>query len=467
MKRKEILVAYKALANPMNHGCNLVRSRKHLIPKIVVLALAVASSCFAQMDGFGGPSILSRGGAKPGQAGGQPISFNFYAGINGIYNSGSIPLSLNSDGAIQELGVYGGTVNVGLTGSHAWRRSSLGVDYRGDYRKFSRHTYADGTEQAIDLQYTLQATRRITISLSEIAGNSNFANGGFIAPTATLDPNLIGVPTNSIFDNRVSYFQSNASVSYRQSARLSYTFTGDGYTVRRASKDLVGMNGARAGAQVLYQLSRRDQIGVSYNFLHFDYPRAFGASDLHGASLQYARKLGPGLQLSLGAGAYRVETLGSEQVALSPEVAAILGQTSGVRAVYRVNYIPQFQASLNYVHRRSTFMATLAAGATPGNGVYLTSKSQNAGLGYSYSGIRKLSLSFNAGISQYSSVFQTIGIYRNYYGGANAGYILSRHLSATLQSDIRNFIVNNQSRIGTTVTIGLAWSPTEIPIPSW
>jgi hypothetical protein len=419
------------------------------------------------MGGFGGPSILSRGGAKPGQAGGQPVSFNFYAGISGSYNSGSIPLALNSDGGVQEVALYGGTVNGGLTGSHSWRNSSLGVDYRGDYRKYSRHSYADGTEQAIDLQYTLQATRRLSIQLSEIGGSSNFAYGGFISPTVALDPNLIAIPTNNIFDNRLYYFQSSAGVSYRQSARLSYNFTGDGFTVHRSSKLLVGVNGVRAGAQVLYQLTRRDQIGASYNFIHFDYPRAFGASDLHGVSLQYARKLRPGLQFLVGVGAFRSESLGSQEVALSPEVAAILGQTTGLQAVYRVNYIPQFQASLNYVHGRSSFNAAVAAGATPGNGVYLTSRSENAGLGYSYSGIRKVSLSFNAGVSQYSSVFQTLGIYRSYYGGAAANYTLSRHLSATFQSDVRSFVLNNKSRLGTTVSVGLAWSPTEIPIPSW
>jgi hypothetical protein len=467
MKRKEILLAKNTLANPVNDGSYRVRSGKLLIPKIVLLAIAVMSSCFAQIGGYGGPSILSRGGARPGQAGGQPVSFNFYAGISGSYNTGSVPLALNSDGGIQDVDLYGGTVNAGLTGSHAWRNAALGVDYRGNFRKYSRHTYADGTEQAIDLQYTIQATRRLIVHFSEIGGISNFANGGFIAPTVALDPNLIAIPTNSIFDNRLYYFQSSAGVSYRQSARMSFNFTGDGFTVHRASKLLVGVNGWRAGAQVLYQLTRRDQIGASYNFTHFAYPRAFGASDLHGATIQYARRLRPGLQLSLGVGAFRVESLGSQEVTLSPEVAAILGQTTGLQAVYRVNYIPQFQAALNYAHGRSTFSAAAGAGATPGNGVYLTSRSENAGLGYSYSGIRKVSLSFNAGVSQYSSVFQTLSIYRSYYGGAAASYTLTRHLSATLQSDVRNFTINNKSRIGTTVTIGLAWSPTEIPIPSW
>lgn len=419
------------------------------------------------MEGFGGPSILSRGGGRPGQAGGRPVSFNFYAGIFATYETGSFPLGVNADGSLRAVNLYGGTANAGLTGSHAWKRSVLAVDYRGSYRKFSRHTYTDGSEQAIDLQYEIQTSRRTLLSLSEIGGTSTVAYSGLIAPTAILNPDLLGVPTNDIFDNRVYYLQSNATFSYRQTARLQYAFSGTGFMIRRSSRDLVGANGSRAGAQVSYQLTRRDQIGVAYTFMHFDFPRAFGASDLHGVSLQYGRRLASGVQLTLSGGAYRVESLGAEQVALSPEIAAILGQTTGVQAIYRVNYIPQILASIGYARKRSNFTASLSAGASPGNGVYLTSRSETAGFGYTYLGIRKVSLGLSAGVSRYSSVFQTLGLYQSYYGGGSASYLFSRHLSAVLQADARTINISNRNRIGTTVSLGIAWSPSELPIPSW
>jgi hypothetical protein len=468
MKLKDILQAHKVLPTAAGQ-CrqDRVSSAFCIAPRMVILTILGAASCLAQVDGGGGPSILSRGGARPGQSGGKPVSFNFYAGLNGSYSTGSIPIDTGST-TVEDFNLVGASVNAGLTGSHAWKRSSIGVDYRGSYRRYGGgHSYANGTEQALDLQYTIQTGRRIIFTLSQIGGISNFANGGFITPTSILDPSLIGVPTNNIFDNRVYYLQSSVGMTYRQSSRLAFSFTGDGFSVHRASSSLVGMNGSRAGAQMTYQLTRRDQIGISYSFMHFSFPRAFGASDLHGVAANYSRKLAPGLQFTLSGGAYRVESLGAEQVTLSPEIAAILGQTTGFKAVYSITYIPQVSAGINYAHGKSTFNASLAAGATPGNGVYLTSKSESAGFGYSYSGIRKLSLSAAGGVSQFSSVFQTLSTYRSYYAAGTASYNVARHLSASFQSDLRTFTINGQNRFAQTVSIGLYWSPTEIPIPSW
>ncbi|MEO8130678.1 MAG: hypothetical protein ABI822_26500, partial [Bryobacteraceae bacterium] len=262
MKRKDILLAPRTAF------------------KAFVICIVVSASCFAQFEGGGGPSSLSRGGAKPGQAGGKPVGFNFYAGLSGNYSNGSIPID-TGNGSLDKQVLYGGSVSGGLTGTHAWRNSSIGVDYRGDYRRYSRHSYADGSEQAIDLQYTLQTSRRLLFNFTLAGGTTTNANGGFIAPTATLDPNLIGIPTSNIFDNRLYYAQTTVGVTYRQNARLSVSLSGDGFTVHRTSKSLVGVNGYRATAQVNYRWSRRDQIGIGYNFTHFSFPRAFGASDLH------------------------------------------------------------------------------------------------------------------------------------------------------------------------------------------
>jgi hypothetical protein len=171
--------------------------------------------------------------------------------------------------------------------------------------------------------------------------------------------------------------------------------------------------------------------------------------------------------LSVTGGAYRIESLGAEQVTLSPEVAEILGQTTGYKAVYRITYAPQAGVSLSYAHGRSNFNGSISAGVTPGNGVYLTSKAASVGGGYSYTGIRKVSLSATAGANQFSSVFQTLGTYRSYYGAGTVGYTLTRHISASFQTDLRTFTVNNKNRLAQSISIGIYWSPTEIPIPSW
>ena len=453
MKRKGVLLAHLSQAH-------------RIAVKAALLALFFAASSLAQFDGGGGPSILSRGGGRPGQAGGKPVSFNFYAGINGTYYNGSIPIDTGNGSAEQQV-LYGGSVSGGLTGSRSWKNASIGIDYRGDYRRYSKHSYADGSEQAIDLQYTLQATRRIIFHVTVVGGTGTNANGGLITPTAILDPNLIGVPTNNIFDNRIYYLQTSVGMTYRISSRLGFTFSGDGFTVRRSSKALIGVNGYRASAQVTYRVSRRDQFGAGYNFTHFSYPRAFGASDLHSVSGNYGRKLRPGLDIAVSGGIFRIETLGAAQVTLSPEIAEILGQSTAYQSIYRVNYVPQYSATLTYVRGRSNFTSSVGAGVTPGNGVYLTSRSLNAGVGYSYSGIRKVTLSLSAGASQFSSVFQTLQHYRNYFGGGSISYTISRHISTSLQTDLRTFTINGKNRSGYSVSLGIYWSPTEIPIPSW
>src|SRR4029079_12778389 len=103
---------------------------------------------------------------------------------------------------------------------------------------------------------------------------------------------------SNIFDNRLYYVQTTVGVTYRQNARLSYVLSGDGFTVHRTSRNLVGVNGYRATAQVNYRFTRRDHLGIGYTFTHFSYPRAFGASDLHGVSATYGRRLAPGLDVS-------------------------------------------------------------------------------------------------------------------------------------------------------------------------
>src|SRR4051812_44239253 len=167
MKQKDILQDHKALP-PQPHARRIHRLSRSiwLAARASILTVLVAGSSLAQFEGGGGPSILSRGGARPGQAGGLPISFNFYAGINGYYNAGAIPIDPGS-GSAQTLNLYGASVSGGVTGTHLWKRSSFGMDYRGSYHRYNTHPYQDGTEQAIDMQYQIQAGRRFVFRFSE------------------------------------------------------------------------------------------------------------------------------------------------------------------------------------------------------------------------------------------------------------------------------------------------------------
>src|SRR5207245_823029 len=111
----------------------------------------------------------------------------------------------------------------------------------------------------------------------------------------------------------------------------------------------------------------------AYDFTHFEFTRAFGATDIHAARLLVASRLSPSVELSLTGGASRVETLHLVQVAVDPDVAAITGQTTGINASYKVRYVPTIQARLSKKLTRSLLAFSYERAVSPGNGVYLTS----------------------------------------------------------------------------------------------
>ncbi|MBI3279701.1 MAG: hypothetical protein HYZ57_07670 [Acidobacteria bacterium] len=420
--------------------------------------------------GVGGPSILSRGGERPGERGGEPIQLSVYGAISASYDSSLIARPLvTSSTAIPKVGLYGGEAEWGALGSHRWRRSQIGLDYRGTYGRYSRRGFLDGSQQILSLAYGTQLSRRWGITLQETAGTSNRAFGGLYNP-GLVSSDLLGVPTNELFDYRFYFTQTSAYATYRRSSRVMFDFGGDYFNVKRRSA-LISVEGYRAVGQVTRVLSRRSEVGAGYVFMHFGYPRAFGASDMHGVTIVYSHQFGRRWSLNVRLGGYRVETLATRRVQLSPEVAAILGtRFGGVEASYRVNYMPQGDLTLTYRLRRSlTATLSYSRGVSPGNGVYLTSAHETAGGGLSYSGRSRLSLGGTAGYSRYNSLFQTTeGAYKNYFASLQGAIRITGALHFTSSIGYRFFDTTGvQNRGGYFARIGLAFYPGSVPLPIW
>jgi hypothetical protein len=428
--------------------------------------MLLLTGSFALAQDYSGPSILSRGGARPGQRGGEPISFIYYMGVGASYTSGDIPL-VDENGKAHTVSAYGIQANFGLTGSHRWRRSMFGLDYRGNYRYDTHGSFGSGSDQAISMAYHTRLSRRVQVSVAETGTVSSFAFGGYTS-TAFATSDLIGVPLNDIFDSRVYGSQTTGILQYRQSSHLQLAGMMDGFFIRRANKNLIGVNGYRGTGIASYALDRRSSLSVDYSFTHFDFPRAFGASDIHGVALSYQRAFGRSWRATVSLGGYRVETLGTQSVSLSAEVASLLGVSTGIEAVYRVSYSPSMQASATYGRRRSNFTIGYVRGVTPGNGVYLTSNLQSVNMGYSYSGLRRASLSVNGGYTRYGSLYQNIGNYGSYQAGLSSSFKIYGRVSGSAQFDVRRFaIVNGGSHLGTSANLSLVWSPSRLPLPAW
>lgn len=423
-------------------------------------------SAAAQVAEDSGPSILSRGVGAVTEAGGPPPMIRPFLSLSGVYDTGLTAVSVDATGKIPQIDDYGAEVGFGAMGYKRWRRTVLGVDYRGSLRKYARTSYYDGSDHMLSLSVTRQLAGRTSLVLREAAG-SYARNYGIVGGYAPFDPAIAGVPANELFDSRTTYLSSMANLMFQKSARLSFGIGGSGTLVRRRSGALVGSTGLGASGDVSYRLSRNVSLGADYNIGHTSFTKAFGSSDVHSAGFNATFRLGRRWELGLRAGAARVAILSLVRVDFDPLVAAILGRPYGVFASRNTYFIPSSRAKLSWVSRRSSFSLDYRNEPVSGNGVYTTSRSQSAGAGYSFTAMRRLNFGLSTGYTTYISLSQDLGKYSSYSGGGGANYRLKSWLHLSSGYDVRKYDISQSSfrRLAHRVTIGLAFSPGERPLP--
>jgi hypothetical protein len=190
---------------------------------------------------------------------------------------------------------------------------------------------------------------------------------------------------------------------------------------------------------------------------------------MHTVGLNYAVRLGRSWEFSLRGGGTRVESLGLVQVQIDPAVAAIIGVSSGTEVYYRINYVPSGGAQLFHSFHHSTASLSYTRGVTPGNGIYLTSQGESAAANYSYNSTRRWSAGLGSSYDSYNSLTRTMGKYESYGGNVGGGYRILGSVYMTARIDYRHYQIESQtyrhSRCSSSV--GLAFSPGEIPLSLW
>jgi hypothetical protein len=174
-------------------------------------------------------------------------------------------------------------------------------------------------------------------------------------------------------------------------------------------------------------------------------------------------------ELRAQAGATRVESLILEAVAVDPIIAAITGQSTGILAVYQLNYVPSATLSLAKKLPHGSLSFTYDRGVVPGNGVFLTSVEESVGAGYQYQGIQRWTVFLSGGYSRLSSFLQTIGEYRSYNAGVGITRSLGKGLHAEFRVDGRRYDagIAGFRRNASRATLGVSWSPGGVPLIFW
>jgi hypothetical protein len=436
--------------------------------EILILACACAALAAAQTGGgYQGPGVLTRGAGNVGQRGGEQVDLRFFASISSTYDTGLQPIALDSKGQLAQInGIYGAEASLGVYGTHNWKTATLGIDYTGNYHAYSGASYFDGSDQSLALGYSVRATKRFSIDMREVAGTASRGLGTYYS---AIPGDQVNLPTSLLFDNRTYYTQSGMDFIYQESARTVFSAGGDGFLVRRQSAALTGLNGYDLHGSVEHRQTKNTTIGVNYQYSHYDFPRVFGEADVQVLQGTYATRLSRRWTLSLAGGVARTEVRGLEQVATDPVVAALTGITSVVRTFYRINKLPSVNATLGANFHRSSLTFTYQRGVNSGNGLYLTSRTESASAGLSYTASRRMSLSLSGGYSTLGGLSQGLSSYSQWNAGAAANYNLGRGFQATARYDARQTDLDTYlyHRLGYRVSLGLTFSPGSIPISFW
>jgi hypothetical protein len=439
--------------------------------KWIALTFAVSLTAWGQVASYLGPGVLSRGSGDIGSRSGQQVDLRFYFDVTGVYDTGIQPFAADAKGNLVQInGLYGIQADVGAYGTHRWKQSSLGLDYTGNFYHYVNNSFFDGSSHSLSLGYTHQKSRRVVYDVRVVAGESaiGFGTPGFY-PGGGVVSDVVNTPTTVLFDNRMYYLQPSMDMTYIQTNRTSFVFGGEGYFVRRAATGLADLNGYNLHGSIRHRLSKTKTISVTYEHVHYDFPPAFGQSDINLGQASFSSSIGRRWTFSAGGGVYQTQVQGVQQVALNPVVAALLGIGFGQQTFYVQEFAPAANLSLTGHYRTSSISISGSQSISPGNGVYLTSQQTSGGIGYSYTGIRKWNFGVSAGYNKLSSVGQGIQDYANFSGGAGITYNVSGalHIIARADSRYQQIDVVGYNRTGYRASFGLGFSPGKIPLSLW
>jgi hypothetical protein len=419
---------------------------------------------------YSGPAILTRGQA-PSALSSPQIDFRPFVEATGTYDTGLAGVTSTPNGDLANASSFGVGLAWGVSGTHSWRHTLLGLDYRGGTYHYFHQTQYDGIDQSLLLGITHQLTRRMTLSLRESAGMFTRDFGLQSLPqTVPFDPSTTFIPTTDYFDNRTIYLTTAADLTIQKTSRLSFDMGGMGFINRRRSTALYGVVGAYAHGDVQYRLTRRTTVGIDYSYEHFDYTRVFGGTDFHAIQAAFARQLSRYWEFSGYAGGGRVESKFIQVVPIDPTLAALLGISASSEIVHGVRWVPNMSGRLSRAFPRG--VAYIAAGRTitPGNGVFLTSAATQVFGGYTYTGLRRWSFAAEVSYARARSLGNIEGVYSSTSGSLTASRQIIRTVHFLVSYSARHYDspdLTGYNRVIYAARVGIGFTPGDVPLRIW
>ena len=423
----------------------------------------------AQILGYSGPSILTRGARPFGRGQGEPVRFRGYATLGATYSSGLTSAATDEKGDLFNQASEGAFLGFGVYGSQRGRRSQAAVSYSGSYILFNNRRYYSGPQQSFGISYGSQLARRLNFFISAAAAEHNQVAGTTRNPFSTEQIAILDYSTE-VFDSHMFGVSSMAGFSYQKSARMQFSFGGGVHISQRRSKALVSSQGYSAMGEMSYAVSRRTSMGVGYQWGQFFFKNNYGQSNYMSYAGNLSRVLNGRWSLGMSAGMYTTDSERVQTILIDPVIAKLIGQTSTASIVRnKVNGVSA-SAGVTGAFRRNGVTFGYFRGIMPGNGVFLTSEGQSVTAAITHSGSQRWNVGASSGYYRMKSLFdytgRSLGGFESYGGGAGFSYRLFSFVHFTASGDLRHsetsslrFLRNRDS-----VSVGLAFSPGELPL---
>ena len=434
------------------------------------LAIAVfATPALAQ---YAGPAILSRGDA-PASMSAPQIDFRPYANLSADYTSGLSSLQPGSQGTtLGNTSSWGASLSYGVSGTHSWKHTKVGVDYAGSIHHYANSTYGGLGNHSFLLSLSHQFSPHTSFSLrNDVSLSSQPFALPTLPQTVTFDPASTYNPTTDFYNNRTISLGTFATLTLQKSTRLSFSFGGQTNLVeRQGGVGLYSTTSVGANGDAQYRLTGHTTVGALYSYTHFEYHGTFNATDVQSASVTYATSFSRSLEFSGFGGVSKSESKFLENVPLSPALAALIGLTNGVVINYNHTYHPNFNARLSRTFPRGVVFLSSSYSVTPGNGLFLTSTALTSSAGYSYAGLRVWSLGATATYLRANSIGNVTGGYGDINGGLSASREVCRFLHLTFSMALMKYespSFTGYNRLTYSGNLGLAFAPGKIPLRVW
>ena len=380
---------------------------------------------------------------------------NLYASGAGVYDNDQA--LVNNTSGLSGLGyALGG----GVQAFHRFRDSVFSASYNAGYTDYQSSAYSSGFNQHLSLVYSKRLSRHWNIAFVEGGGTYRYGVGYYEQPNSATP--AISNPFSSV----TKYFSSAVSLTYRQSARLSYFMSGDFYLARYNYPGAIGSTGGALSGSVIYRLTERTTLGGTYTHSNFTYQHDAGTSSLNGAYFNFTHTFLRYWTVNADAGF----TISNSSGIIKIPVTIILNgqEVTGyeIGPYQLTKTTPSVRGNVSRRFRNILATASVGQGVTPGNGIYLTSKNQYVTGALSYT-MRKSNISASGGYFHLTSLANNVSsAYSTSSFGLSYGYTLTRHLAANVRYDYYRYgNVYNYSGVGNNrIYFGISFSTSGIPL---